>query len=270
MPKNLNPDLSVIIVAHNVKALLRNCLSSLFMKNQGRVKFEVIVVDSGSLDNPSSLKKQFPATIFLNPEGNVGFSRGNNLGVNHSRGNYLFFLNPDTIIAKNSLEKLVNFAQATPGLGAVAPRLLNTDNSLQPSCFRLPTIKNAIAEFWLGKKGSFLKYAPNSTTPVKVDSAVGAAVLLPRKVFELIKGWDERYFMYYEDLELGRQIKKLGLDFWYLPEISITHIHGASSSQTPDLSMARLKKSSLVYHGLLNHLLITSIIWLSQKARSFQ
>lgn len=259
--------LSIIIVAFNVKELLKDCVKSI--RSSKFKDLEIIIVDSGSSDNPKVLKNLFPKVIFMDGGGNIGFSKANNLGASRARGKFLLFLNPDTRVRPDSLSALINFASSTSNLGAVSPKLLNPDGSVQPSCYHLPSLPGVIQEFWFGKKGAYLKYAPTNNYPVKVGCSVGAAVLLPRPVFDNIGGWDERYFMYFEDLELGRQIKKHNRDFWYLPASEVVHLHGASSSQLPDLSLKRLNESSRIYFGNFRHILITMIIKISQKLRLF-
>jgi N-acetylglucosaminyl-diphospho-decaprenol L-rhamnosyltransferase len=256
--------LSIVIVNFNVKDQLDACLSSIF-RDKNLKDFEVIVVDNASGDNSIILKKKYPKINFIESKENLGFSKANNLGAQKAKGEYLLFLNPDTIIIQGSINKLLDFAKKTHNLGAVSPKLLNPDKSVQPSCHKLLTVKGAFAEFWLNQKGSFLKYIPPLDGPSKVDCAVGAALLMSRDVFRKVGGWDERYFMYLEDNELGRKIKSSGLDFWYLPDSEIIHLHGGSSSQDPILAWNRMRKSSKIYHGLTKYTLITLVIYLSQK-----
>lgn len=257
------PKISIIIVSFNVKQLLYNCLKSI-AKDTSIKNAETIVVDNFSSDGSSTLKRKFPSVKFINLTENTGFAKANNIGASHARGECLIFLNPDTEVTPGSLIKLYDFYLNHKNVGALSPRLLNPDNSIQPSCFRFPSTIGAVKEFWLKQPGSFLKYYPDSSQPTKVDCSVGACVLIPKKIFEKIGGWDERYFMFFEDIEMGRQLKLSGLDFWYLPESTVKHIHGASSSQTSSLSSKRLAESSQVYHGKIKYYLITSIIKSSQ------
>jgi N-acetylglucosaminyl-diphospho-decaprenol L-rhamnosyltransferase len=265
--KNKSPLVSVIIVSYNVNNLLSDCLESL---GKGTFKnLELIVIDNNSDDPPANLEKQYKEAKFTFLKENVGFSKANNLGAKKANGDFYLFLNPDTRVFPDSIFKLVDFALQEKNLGAVAPQLLNPDGTIQPSCFYLPTLGRAINEFYLKKKGSFLKYAPKSHSAVEIECAVGACLLIPKDVFKKMNGWDERYFMFFEDFEIARKIKSLGLQFWYLPQAKIFHIHGGSTSQIPDLSIKRLNAASKTYHGVVNHTLFKIIMWTSQKFNKF-
>ncbi len=261
------PEISIIIVSYNSRSHLEKCLESI-ATNVNKL-YETIVVDNNSTDHPEEIIIKFSRTTFLPLKANRGFSFANNYGAKTASGQYFVFLNPDTQITKGSIEDLLRCAQQTAQLGAVAPRLLNPDKTTQASCFPQPSLLGAVQEFWLNHKGAFNKYYPISENPTKVYCAVGACLLIPRKVFDKVGGWDERFFMYYEDLELARQIKKLGLDLWYLPQSEVIHFHGASTSRVPEQSLTRLKKSSRLYHGLAKHLAITAIIQIGQKFHLF-
>ncbi len=261
-------DLSIVIVSYNCKDVLADCLKAIYSDRKSET-WEVIVVDSNSQDNPQELVKKFPRIIFIPNSKNIGFSKANNLGVRYSRASYILFLNPDTIPPMGSISQLLSFAQSEnmSNLGAVSPMLLNKDGSIQPSCYHLPSIIGAIKEFWLGKKGQYLKYYPDQDKPTKIDIAVGACILMPRLTYDLIGGWDERYFIFFEDLEMGRQIKKKRLDFWYIPHARIVHLHGESTGKLPQISNSHLQKSSKIYFGAVKYQVITLIIWLAQKIK---
>ena len=102
-------------------------------------------------------------------DGNYGYAKANNQGIKIAKGKYLLLLNNDTVVKKKSLGKLLKFADKKDDAGVVGPKLLNKDGSLQPSCFRFPTIVNAVKEYWLGEKGLFEKYAPKGKGPPDRD-----------------------------------------------------------------------------------------------------
>jgi len=257
-------DLSIIIVNYNTKKLLQGCLKSVFKNSQG-LKIEVVVVDNGSTDGSVEyLKKQKNVRLVENKK-NFGFAKANNQGIKIAVGKYIFLLNSDTIIRSKALSKLVKFAEKSNDVGGVAPRLLNSDGSIQASCFRFPSLRGAVEEFWFGKRGSFSKYFPETSQPVAVDAVVGAALLLPRETISKIGFLDERYFMYFEDFDYCQRIKKAGLKLYYLPGAVITHLHGASGRRMKNRPSQWLTESSKTYHGFLGHYLINFIIWSSQK-----
>ena len=281
-------DLSIIIVNYNTKDLLKRCLQSVISdwllvikvqlstaRNQLPTA-EVIVIDNGSTDGSekylrsqiSNLKtkiKNLKLKVLLNKT-NLGFAKAVNQGIKQARGKAIFLLNPDTIVKPESLKKLLEFEKkVSPAI--VGVRMLNSDGSIQGSVFNLPTVKRAIEEFWLGKKGAFSKYAPFEDKPIEVESVSGGAMLISKKVIEKIGLFDERYFMYFEDLDYCRRARKAGFKIWYLPTAEIIHEHGASGKflAKPEDQWKRLIPSSKIYHGSLKHYLIWLIIWSGQK-----
>ena len=233
--------------------------------------FEVIVVDDGSNDGSvEALKKlkieNLKLKIVFNSK-NLGYAKANNKGLKIAKGKYRLLLNSDTIVKKGALENLIKFVEETPDAGVVGSKLYNADGSLQPSCFHFPTIKNAVLEYWLGKKGLFEKFAPEGKEPKEVDSVAGAAFLITPEAKKRVGVLDERYFAYFEDIDYCRQVWKKGLKVYYLPESEIIHYHGASFKKLADEEnrWRKLIPSSKTYHGLLRHYLINAIIWSGQK-----
>ena len=195
---------------------------------------------------------------------NLGFARANNQGIRIAKGKYILLLNSDTIIKKGALERLVDFAEKHSEAGVIAPRLLNSDGTIQPSCFHFPTPWRAIQEFWLGKKGAFLKYAPSEKKPLLVDAVVGAAFLVTPQARKRVGLLNERYFFYFEDLDYCRRVWRAGLKVYYLPKAEIVHLHGASSKKLVQKPNEWLIESSKIYHGHWRYYLITAIIRISQ------
>lgn len=269
-------DISVIIVSYNTKNLTLDCIRSI-EKEGSNLNKEIIVIDNDSKDGSVSVlrKIQVPYLrrqanikfqLIIN-KSNTGFSKANNQGIKIAKGKYILLLNSDTKVKKGALDELVKFAKLTPDAGVVAARLLNPDGSIQASCFHFPTIKNAFLEYWLGKKGLFDKYAPLGNKPTTVDASVAAAFLITPKALSYVPHLDERYFFYMEDLDYCRQIWKAGLKVYYLPSSEVYHYHGASGKHLADEAnqWRRLIPSSKIYHGILKHYILTSILWLGQK-----
>lgn len=275
--------LSVIVVSFNTKELLQNCINSL-LKNCRGIDLEIIVIDNASTDesrkylhslvipnqrekssDPSAggerKKKVFRASVqndikvILNDR-NLGFAKANNQGIRIAKGDYILLLNSDTVVKKGSLKKLVGFAKENNDSSLVAPKLLNEDLSTQPSCYHFPNVFGAI-------KGDFSKYAPVNTG--KVDAVVGAALLIPKKIVDKVGLLDEKYFMYFEDLDFCRRTKKAGFSIYYLSEAEIVHRHGASGKSLKSKPQKWLIQSSKMYHGVFRHYLINFILWLRQK-----
>ena len=214
-------------------------------------------------DNNVAIPDNIEIKTILNKT-NLGFAKANNQGIKIARGKYILLLNSDTIVKPGALEEMTAFAEKHPEAGIVGPKLLNSDDSLQPSCFHFPTIWGAIKEFWLGKKNAFSKYAPRAKTPVAVNAVVGAAFLISPQARARVGLLNERYFFYFEDLDYCRQIWKNGLKVYYLPEAEIVHLHGVSGKKLNDKPNKWLVESSKIYYGRWQYYLITAIIKLSQ------
>jgi len=254
-------DLSVIIVSFNTKDLLKKCLESL------PPGIEIIVVDNGSTDGSVAYLKKLKNIKLLINQKNEGFSKAVNQGIRKSQGKFLLLLNSDIIVKKDALSKLVDFAKKEPQAGVIGGRLLDPDGSPQGSCFYLPTLWRVIREFWLGRDDFSVmkKYFPPGKKPVEVEVVTGTVFLIPKKVLKKVGFFDERYFMYFEDLDYCRQVKQTGFKVFYLPQAEFIHFHGQSGKNIPSQTHRWLVESSKVYHGLFNYYLITSIVWLGQK-----
>lgn len=265
-------DLSIIIVNYNTKDLTLACIDSILRSNP-KVNYEIILVDNGSNDgSPEFFDKIRGSKIrLILHKKNLGFSKANNSGINKAIGQFLLLLNSDTEVTRGSIDKIYEFAKHTPQVGIVGPKLLNTDRGVQDSVFHLPTLKNTIKQYWFGKRGLTDKYYPHGEKPVEVDAVVAACMMitpLARKLGIL----DERYFMYFEDLDYCRKVGKAGLKIYYLPTVEIYHHHGASGASLGDKSSQwrRLIPSSKIYHGWFRHNLITFVIWTAQKLQKLK
>jgi len=169
----------------------------------------------------------------------------------------------------NKIVEMLNYINSHPEIGLIAPKFLNTDGSDQGSVWPPQSLSNAFKEFWLGQN-TYSKYVPGGKQPVDVFSVSGGALMVKGSLFEKISGWDKRYFMFYEDLELCRQVKKLGYEIYYYPECRLIHRHGVSGKLLADNSnqWRRLIPSSKIYHGNIKHYLLFLITWSGQKWRN--
>jgi len=260
------PEFSIIIVSYNTSDVLEVCLDSIFQSKEHN--FEVVVIDNNSSDDSvEMIRENFKDVVLIQNSQNLGFAKAVNQGLKKAKGDFYLLLNPDAKVKNGAIKKLIDFAKRQRNLGAVGGKLINTDGTIQASCYNLPSVKNAILEFWLGKKGAFEKYYPKSSKPVEVESIVGAAMLIPMKAIEQIGYFDERFFMYYEDLDWCRRAKRLKLKIFWHPDSQFIHLHGWVASKVSQLSSNRLRKSSKIYNGLLKYFLLYSIIFFGQKFR---
>ena len=251
--------LSIIIVNWNVRDLLRECLRSI-EDEKGDLSLEIIVVDSASNDDSAAMvRSEFPSVHLIACTENVGFPRGNNIGLQEARGDYLLLLNPDTVIVDDALAVLVSYLQVNPDVGVVGPQLLNPDGSVQSSRRRFPTVTTGFFEStWLeGLASGILRryYAldlPDDAT-ADVDWLTGACIMGPRSTYEAVGGMDEGYFMYSEELDWCRRIKESGRRVVYYPAAQVIHHVGKSSEQAVTARHINFNRAKLryfrKYHG---------------------
>jgi len=238
-------ELSVIILSYNTKELLEKCLNSLVLSIKYHVlRAEIIVVDNGSTDGSVEMVKE---TIIHNTkynihlienQNNLGFSKGNNVGLTQATGKYILFLNSDTEIFPGSLGKAVDFMENHPGVGALTAKTLLADGKMDPDCHRgFPTPWASITYFLGLEKlfpksrlfGQYHKFFLDLNINHEIDAGAGAFMLIPRKVIDKIGAWDESYFFYGEDLDFNYRIKKAGFKVMFFAKPLLKHYKGASS-----------------------------------------
>lgn len=257
------PKLSIITVTYNSSKQISTLLDSI-ADSKDKLSKEVIIVDNASQDNSAEIvagHKSRPTLIRSST--NVGFSKAVNLGLKQSTGDYILLLNPDTQLVGDCLTTLINFAEKTNPLGAVAPKLLNPDGKPQASIFKFPTILNAFKKNFFGCTDCFGKYLPTPVTQ-KVDVAIMAAFLIPRATIDKIGGLNEKYFLYYEDFDFCRKLKQAKLPVYYLPSAKVKHVHGASGNFTSHFNSPLLASSKL-YYGESYSTILNAVLWIGHK-----
>ncbi|MCX7661081.1 MAG: glycosyltransferase family 2 protein, partial [Candidatus Omnitrophica bacterium] len=221
--------------------LLRNCLSSIYNLTCG-IEFEVFVVDNASSDGSQEMiKKEFPQVYFIENKENLGFARANNQAFKLARGRYLLLLNPDTKLIDNALKQMVDFMDNHPHIDAIGCKLLYPDGSLQKSCRHFPSVFTDLAEtFYLSalfpKSPIFNYYLMGSwahDSLREVDQPYGACLLFKEEIVKKVGLMDERFFMYYDEVDLCYRIKKTGGKIFFVPQIKIIHYANQSSNQVP-------------------------------------
>lgn len=259
----MKPELSIIVVGYRSEKTIGPFLDSI-QKNRDSIKKEIIIVDNYPADRGAEIanKHALKPYVIRNSE-NIGFSKAVNQGIKRSSGDYILLMNPDTRIVGSALKHLLNFAKKHTNLGAVAPRLLDDDGKVQPSCSKFPTIWNAIKYNFLGCKNCFKKYNPGKKT-TKVEVAVMAAFLIPKSTINYVGGLDERFFLYYEDIEFCRRLYKNGLSVYYLPSAKVKHTHGASGNFVSHLK-SPLLASAKIYYGSTYSFFLNLVLWIGHK-----
>jgi GT2 family glycosyltransferase len=256
------PDLSVVILNWNARDFLVASLRSIESQNwQSAV--EIIVVDNDSRldDSAQAVRDGFPQVLLVESGGNIGFAAGNNLGLEKARGRYVLFLNPDTIVHDGALDFLVEWADAHPRVGAMGPRLLNEDGTLQPSCRAFPSVgagffrNTPLGRLWPGNPWTraYLMQGFSHDREAAVDWLSGSALMLRREAIDdLLRRdgalWDAGFFMYCEDVDVCFRLKEAGWRRIYVPGATITHRIGASSDWAQGASIRRFHLSMLRFY----------------------
>lgn len=235
--------LSVLIVTYKSREEIRACLDSIPQRLQGR-RVEVIVVENASGDGIGELvRRDYPWVDFLEPGENLGFGKANNLAYERARGEFVLFLNPDTISNEKAYEHCVRRLQAEPEIGVISPKLVMLDGEMDLACRRsIPTVWDGFCRA-LGLAARFPKVALFSGYNLthlpedgsyEVGSVNGAFMLCPRKALLRVGVFDEQFFMYGDDLDLNYRIRKAGYRVVYDGRVQMIHIKGASSSKEPE------------------------------------
>jgi GT2 family glycosyltransferase len=258
--------MSIVVINYKTLDLTLAMLKSVFKKDSGYdpKTMEVILIDNASQDGISDVvAREYSQVKFIANSVNKGFSGGNNQGIDFSRGENILLLNSDIEVRPNALTELIQSAKKYPE-AVLAGKLYFPDGTAQDSIFNLPTVTGAVQEYFLGRKGSYFMYLPESFK--RVECAVMACFMIPWSVINRVGKLDEGTFMYFEDVEYCRRLKSENIPVYFVPTAEFTHHHGASSKKIgADKSYALLKKGSLYYHGKLNYGLLWGVLWIGQR-----
>ena len=232
---------SVVIVSFNVRGFLENLIISLNRALEG-IESEIVVVDNSSDDDTVEfVRNNFPDVKLIENSVNVGFGKANNQGVKASTGEYLLLINPDAIVEENTIRELLTFSKEHPEAGATSCKVLNADGTLQKTCRRgFPTPWVAFTKIsglsaLFPRTRLFGRYNLTYLNPEKdheVDAIGGSLMFIPRRVFQEVKGFDEDYFMYGEDIDLCYKIKRAGYRVYYTPRTTAIHFKGESTRRS--------------------------------------
>jgi len=249
-------DLSIIIVSWKVRDLLEKCLHSIFEQTKN-IQFEVFVVDNASGDGSVEMvREKFPQVDLTASAENLGFAKGNNLAIKKARGRYILLLNPDTEILDNALEKMVNFMDAHPESGIAGCKLLNPDLTLQPSVRAFPDLASQIfillkIHHLLPHGKAMYKYLVhdfNYEKTQEVDQMMGAFMIIRKEVINKVGLFDEKFWIWFEEVDFCKRAKEAGFKIFYTPEAKIIHHFGQSFKQVMNVKKQKDFNRSLSYY----------------------
>ena len=229
-------ELSAVVVSYNTREMTLDCLRTLDAELRG-LAAEIIVVDNASHDGSvAAIRAEFPQVRVIASEANLGFGAANNRAMQEARGRLFLLLNSDAFPRPGAIRGLVQYLEEHPDTGAVGPRLLNADGTLQPSCFRFPTPRQSWVEnLWITTLfpahswlGDYRRWAHDSAR--QVEWIVGACMLVRREVVEQVGGFDEAFFLYAEETDWQRRIRDGGWEIAFTPTAEVTHLGGASGA----------------------------------------
>jgi hypothetical protein len=254
----MNIDLSICIVTRNAKALLQDCLNSIY-ENTNDISFEIIVVDNNSQDSTvKMLRQEFPKVQLIVNDHNAGFSVPCNQALKISRGRYVLLLNNDTIVLPKVLVHLIGFMDTHPEAGIAGPKVLNRDGTMQKQCRRSFAPPWDLFCYFFGlstlfpRSRLFARYLvtyEDENACHTVDSVSGSCMLIRREVMNKIGLLDERFFAYQEDTDYCFRANKAGWKIYYCPNAQIIHYGGHGGSRVnPYRAIFEWHKSYWLYY----------------------
>lgn len=264
------PEISVIVVTWNSEKEIQSCAESV-IKNAEAISTELIIVDNDSCDGTFDIINKIDfgnIHTYKNPSNN-GFTRAVNQGIGYSRGKFVLLLNPDTILAEDSLSEMHNFLESNPEYGACAPLMLNEDGTLQKSVRNLPNYWDMFCEFSLlsfvfpktklfgSWKMQYFDYSADSD----IQQPMAAVLMLKRSVLDSIQNMDERFEMFFNDVDLCRRILDKGMKIRLLTGTSVIHKHGASIKKDK-VRMIRVWDKDCLKYFEKHHPAALQLLWL--------
>ncbi|HBH46746.1 MAG: hypothetical protein A2445_05145 [Candidatus Jacksonbacteria bacterium RIFOXYC2_FULL_44_29] len=238
-------DLAISLLNYNTKNLVKQCVKNI-VESPTNLKYEIIIADNHSTDGSVEFIKKkilplYPQVKLAVSATNRGFGGGHNFALEKTTAPYILIINPDITVLGDSLTQLHNFLASDHSRGIVAPKLIYPDLTTQSSCHPWPKFLTPLyRRTFLGQtpwgKKELIRYDMqyfDYQTPRQVDWLVGACLLIKKEVWDKIGGFDQRFFLYYEDVDLCRKCASAGYQVWYYPEVKMIHYHKRLSAQKP-------------------------------------
>jgi GT2 family glycosyltransferase len=245
---------AIVIVSYNCRAELDACLQSIANHNPGDA-LQICVVDNGSSDGtPQLVRERWPDVLLVEPGVNLGFARGNNVGIRATRSELVLLLNPDTVVQSGAISTLVARLQADSRAAAVGPRLVDGEGRPELSFgWTMSPLgelrQKTLSGLYRRQVGAAVRRVEQWTRePGEREWLSGACLLVRRADLEAVGLFDERYFMYTEDVDLCVALRALGKRIVFVPEAVVTHLRGRSSGRNPQTERLR-RESQLAYYA---------------------
>ena len=228
--------MAVAVVNYNTRELLRGALASA-MADGAR---EIVVADNGSTDGSAEMvRAEFPSVELVVDRSNPGYGAASNAAIRRTRADYVLLLNSDTLLPAGALAALASYLDREPRVGMVGPRLRGADGRLEHSCHDFPTPLVSLLEYsWVGDIVKALpvvrrRYARSwaHDRPRRIDWVTGAALAIRRRAFDDVEGFDESFFMYFEEVDLAYRMLEAGWETHFAPVTDVTHFGGQSTKQ---------------------------------------
>ncbi len=263
-------DLSIVIVAWNVRDLVLDCLASI-RDARLKISYEVILVDNGSIDaTVEQVSTQFPETLVIALPRNIGFGAGNNRGLERMNGRYAVLLNSDTIVLEGGLERCVSYLDAHPDVGVVGPQLLNPDRTRQNCIHNSPTLITEVVSQSLLRRLFPRRYPSKRieyTQPIEVDAVLGACLFVRKEIVDSVGLIDEDYFFFLEETDWCHRIRRAGWRVVHVPDAYVVHLYGESTKKkVPLRTRIEYHRSRYTFfrknHGLAAYLVIRALVML--------
>lgn len=279
-------ELSIIIVNHNTRNLLRNCLKSVYFC-RSRYQFDVWVVDNASFDGSGEMvRKDFPQVNLITNGENMGYTKANNMVLKKNASRFVLLLNPDVVVSPDTLDKVIDYMEGNSLIGIAGCKVVKPDGKLDLACRR--SFPNPVNSFFRLSGLSFLfpksrlasynlTYLPEDEI-AEVDSVMGAFLMIRREVIEKIGLLDEDFFMYGEDLDWCYRAKAAGYKVVYAPITSVVHHKGSASRQSSQKALLEFHRAMQIFYnkyyrqqyGFIASLFVYFGIWLRYLAKSVQ
>ncbi len=252
---------SITIVTWNSEKYIKPCLLSILrQKDFGFKDFEIIIIDNNSKDNAISIiKNEFSEVLLIENSSNQGYARANNQGLKVAKGDFILFLNPDTQLQDNFFLPMLDFLERNKKTGAVAPKILNPDLSVQQSIRSFPDYPilfyeiTGLSKFFPGHKifGKWRMVYFNYNQLSEIDQPMASCLLVRKRTVDDIGYFDEDFPMFYNDVDFCFRLKEAGWQIYYLPESVVIHERGASTKQVRAKMIFSMHKS--LYHYFRKH-----------------